>query len=657
MQTLTDIRIYTNALRYKGEDISAVGVHLEGDNIIVRTSNGSVVKMRLPMGVCECEVQPMPEAVPACEGGSATNVLGSVLAGAMLLDEDVMEQLGRIPELEKMIGTHNKEVRFFCIEPVTVKVGEVEHHCEANQVATVFVGDDEFEIIPTSNRSIQSLLGYPIPLKWHDWLEGVEVFDGIVFDMNELETYHHWIQYYQGDYHVQKAQYANCVFWSDKPYTHSPFEERTNYTIYYSSQLPLCYSRIPDNTYKPFYLAYGVNSDPNWRNPDYVNSYSKVSGATQTFSYYGATAIGIFDMGVDIITLPRDCRGLMYHAPAITHAGVFDAKNTTNFGAKRGSWQEAFGDCISLTSLYIMNLKASINISWSPVNVESMEYIIENAANTTSITISVSPYTWYRLPESLKIAALAKKITIALLEGNYYDDVRFTSFKTINGQSIIGSGDITIEGGGESVDLTNYYTKTEVDAKGFLTAIPEEYVTEDELPAEVTEARVRAWGFTKNIGTVTGVRMNGVVKGNSGVVDLGTVITEHQEVAVVAKSGDYADLLNAPTEIATATQLQEYSVTDGSQRLYPNIMYEYTLGIGQTGEFVMPNIVILANSTYDNRWMLRLPSIATSSILSYPYTIKWKDGVAPTFSEPCTLEIYLKKIDTGETIGEWKIYK
>lgn len=653
MQTLTDIRIYTNALRYKGEDITAVGVHHEGDNIIVRTSDGSVAKMRLFMGVCECEVQPMPEAVPACEGGSATNVLGSVLAGAMLLDEDVMEQLGRIPELEKMIGTHNKEVRFFCIEPVTVKVGEVEHHCEANQVATVFVGDDEFEIIPTSNRSIQSLLGYPIPLKWHDWLEGVEVFDGIVFDMNELETYKHWIQYYQGDYHVQKAQYANCVFWSDKPYTHSPFEERTNYTIYYSSQLPLCYSRIPENTYKPFYLAYGVNSDPNWRNPDYVNSYSKVSGATQTFSYYGATAIGIFDMGVDIITLPKDCRGLMFHAPAITHAGVFDAKNTTNFGAKKGSWQEAFGDCISLTSLYIQNLKTNINISWSPINVESMEYIIENAANTTSITISVSPYTWYRLPEALKATALAKKITIALLEGNYYDDVRFTSFKTINGQSIIGSGDITIEGGGESVDLSDYYTKTEVDAKGFLTSIPEEYVTADELPAAVTERTVAGWGFTKNMGTVKGVRMNGVVKGNSGIVDLGTVITAHQEVSAVAKSGDYTDLINAPTEIATATERRVMTTSELLLRLDANILYDYSMVSIES--LTLPSLST-GDSAYDNVWMVRV-ALLSSDNLTIPFDVRWKDGVAPSFSSWSILDLTFRKTPNETIIGEWKIYK
>lgn len=355
--------------------------------------------------------------------------------------QEVEELLDSIPNLEAAINTHNKEVRFFCIEPVVVKVGDVEHQCESNQVATIFVGDEDFEIIPTSNNSIQSLLGYPIPLTWYDWLEGVDVFENIIFDMNDLDTYKHWIQYYQGEYHVQKAQYSNCIFWSDKPYTHSPFEARTNYTIYYSAELPMCYSSIPENTYKPFYLAYGVKTDPNWNNPDYVNSYSLVSGATQTFSYYGATAIGIFDMGVDIIKLPKDCRGLMYHAPAITHAGVFDAVNTTNFGAKKGSWQEAFGDCISLVSLYIKNLKKSINISWSPINNESIEFILNNAANTSAITISVSPYTWYRLTDSIRELAKSKNITLELISTNYPDDVRWENKQdTISDLDEIRSG-------------------------------------------------------------------------------------------------------------------------------------------------------------------------------------------------------------------------
>lgn len=50
-------------------------------------------------------------------------------------------------------------------------------------------------------------------------------------------------------------------------------------------------------------------------------------------------------------------------------------------------------------------------------------------------------------------------------------------------------------------------------------------------PTIPTESTVAGWGFTKNAGTITGIRMNGASKGTSGVVDLGTVLTEHQSLA------------------------------------------------------------------------------------------------------------------------------
>lgn len=64
------------------------------------------------------------------------------------------------------------------------------------------------------------------------------------------------------------------------------------------------------------------------------------------------------------------------------------------------------------------------------------------------------------------------------------DAANVVNFKTINGESILGEGNITIES--ETVDLTNYYTKTECDGKfqlkgNYLTSIPSEYVTETEL--------------------------------------------------------------------------------------------------------------------------------------------------------------------------------
>ena len=56
------------------------------------------------------------------------------------------------------------------------------------------------------------------------------------------------------------------------------------------------------------------------------------------------------------------------------------------------------------------------------------------------------------MTDDIKAAASAKNITIALLEGNYFDDSRWATkqdklvsgenIKTVNGKSLLGSGDI-----------------------------------------------------------------------------------------------------------------------------------------------------------------------------------------------------------------------
>lgn len=45
------------------------------------------------------------------------------------------------------------------------------------------------------------------------------------------------------------------------------------------------------------------------------------------------------------------------------------------------------------------------------------------------------------------------------------------------------------------------------------------------VQSSVTEKTVNDWGFTKNAGTVTGVKINGTTKSpnSSGIVDLGTI--------------------------------------------------------------------------------------------------------------------------------------
>lgn len=323
----------------------------------------------------------------------------------------------------------NKALGFYCIEDVTIVTNGVPKTYPANSnVEISFADEDVFEVIPTSDNSIQALTAFPGAIgTFYPWLEGVKQFSNILFDMNDVEMYSKWSQGNQGAYQVQYAQYANCIFWSDNPYI-SDVSKRTNYTLYYSSQLPLCYSNIPDNTFKAFYLAFNVNSDPNWGNQAYRDSFAKANWATQVFSYYGARTIGIFghdDPDFNIV-LPKDCRGLMCEATAIENAGTFDAINTTNFGAKSGSWRDAFRMCSSLRNLYIKNLTVNLNVSWSPLNYDSIYFIISKAANTKKITISVSPYTYNLLSQSDFDLANSKNITIELLTANYVEDKRLS---------------------------------------------------------------------------------------------------------------------------------------------------------------------------------------------------------------------------------------
>ena len=383
----------------------------------------------------------------------------------------------------------NTVLGFYCIEDVTVVTNGVPKVYPANSnVEIAFIEDDVFEIVPTSDSSILSLSAFPNALgTFYSWLEGVAQFSNILFDMNDEAMYSKWSQGNQGVYHVQSAQYTNCIFWSDNPYI-SDVSKRTNYTLTHTSQLPLCYSTIPDNTFKSFYLAGGVNSDPNWSNQAYKDSFAKANWATQVFSYYGARTVGL--PGMFDIVLPKDCRGLMFDARNIENAGTFDATNTTNFGAKSGSWREAFGDCTSLRRLYIKNLKVSLNISWSPIDYNSISYIISAAANTTAITISVSPYTYNLLSQSDFELAASKNITIALLTTNYVEDRRLSAIDnkadtTYVDEKFVLKSDI------ENTYLSKYETKidsqTKLDeAKAYTDTKTANIVTESAVDTKIS---------------------------------------------------------------------------------------------------------------------------------------------------------------------------
>lgn len=158
-----------------------------------------------------------------------------------------------------------------------------------------------------------------------------------------------------------------------------------------------------------------------------------------------------------------------------------------------------------------------------------------------------------------------------------------TSIKTVNGQTLLGSGNIKIETGTDGQlptggttgqylvknSSTNYDAKwSTLDTSSFLT---KSNIVNNLTSTSATNALSANQGRvlkslvdtkTSNVGTITGIKMNGSSKGTSGVVDLGTVITAHQDIsgkantadlAKVATSGSYNDLTNTPTLATVAT--------------------------------------------------------------------------------------------------------
>ena len=85
----------------------------------------------------------------------------------------------------------------------------------------------------------------------------------------------------------------------------------------------------------------------------------------------------------------------------------------------------------------------------------------------------------------------------------------------------------------------NGYVPAAASAKAVDTSISAASTSANLPTSAAVAAFVEGKGYTTNTGTITGIKMNGASKGTSGVVDLGTVITAHQDISgKVNKSGD-----------------------------------------------------------------------------------------------------------------------
>jgi len=159
-----------------------------------------------------------------------------------------------------------------------------------------------------------------------------------------------------------------------------------------------------------------------------------------------------------------------------------------------------------------------------------------------------------------------------------------TNIKTINNQSILGQGDITIQGSGEanvieSISVNNTPVAPDANKNVNIT-----------VPAAVTESTVSGWGFTKNAGTYSkpssGIPASdlaqGVIPDVSGKEDK-MLLTIASGTALTAEAGHYYRFDNTvgtltvtlptPTTLANVILFFTTSATPNVTLSHSSILY------------------------------------------------------------------------------------
>ena len=116
--------------------------------------------------------------------------------------------------------------------------------------------------------------------------------------------------------------------------------------------------------------------------------------------------------------------------------------------------------------------------------------------------------------------------------------------------------------------------------------------------SSVTEEEISDFGFTKNKGTITEVKMNGVSKGTEGVVDLGNVLTEAPKVAIV-----------------------NHGTSDTTFTLTPNVLHKW--GVVSSLNLSLP----AANTESVDFFMVEFVSGSTATTLTLPESVKFNTEV------------------------------
>lgn len=140
-----------------------------------------------------------------------------------------------------------------------------------------------------------------------------------------------------------------------------------------------------------------------------------------------------------------------------------------SIGTNIGSLYETH-NVVSNLSLNRTSDKIGLYIfTWGDSNIAKPLYLTAATTTEAGVMSAVDKTKLDSIPETIpsqsEIDGIAANVSAleTAMDGKQPTLVSGTNIKTINGNSILGEGNLVIEGGG--IDLSNYYNKTEVDTK------------------------------------------------------------------------------------------------------------------------------------------------------------------------------------------------
>lgn len=167
---------------------------------------------------------------------------------------------------------------------------------------------------------------------------------------------------------------------------------------------------------------------------------------------------------------------------------------------------------------------------------------------------------------------------------------------------------------GGSIDTSNLATKTELAQK-------------QDIISDIETIRTNAANYK---GTVTGVKVNGSTKSpSSGTVDIGNVVTYI--------TMDNSSQLPVNGVITLGYVHKQLSVdTRPEMTLAPNTYHRNTSTSLSSLSITLGSA---KNSNIMNEYFVEFTTSSSGTTVSFPSTIKWANGTAPTFEAGCTYQV------------------